>query len=261
MLEKQGPATLVLGGPTGGGLGAIIGNGTLSLTGFANHLASLALQGGDLRLASTDLSTPALTVDGPVTIASGTIRLVITQVPADTNPRILITSTGTLTGSPAVEVTDSQGNPVPVRVTTGSPGSGSILLTFGLPPLSFESWIANTTVPAGFRGPEDRNGPLDLPNLLAYTMGIDPMLADASMMPSLAPGTTTGEVLLTYRRALQSPGASLVIQASGALASWAEAEVISENVTPLGNGCEQVVARILAPAPDRAFLRLQASQP
>lgn len=260
-LEKQGPATLSLEGSTGTALSTAIGNGTLALTGSANTLASLVLEGGNLALSSADLAAPALTVSGPVTFAGGTIRLVLAQVPAGTTPRTLVASTGLLTGRPVVEVTNSVGTPVPVRVTTGAGGNGSIYLAFNLPPLTFESWIASTTVPAGRRGPEDRNGQLDLPNLLAYTMGIDPMLADATQMPSLARGTTPGEVILTFLRTTDFPGASLAIQSTGGLASWAEADVISASVTPLGNGRERVVARILAPAADRAFFRLQATQP
>ncbi|MCW1925038.1 putative Ig domain-containing protein [Luteolibacter arcticus] len=62
----------------------------------------------------------------------------------------------------------------------------------------FESWPVLATLPANRRGQDDRNGPLNLPNILAYALGINPLTAQASDLPQAALETLGGSTYLTF---------------------------------------------------------------
>ncbi|HOB97331.1 MAG TPA: SUMF1/EgtB/PvdO family nonheme iron enzyme [Verrucomicrobiota bacterium] len=53
-----------------------------------------------------------------------------------------------------------------------------------VPDFGFASWTVQTGLPGDRRGPTDRNGPLDLPNLLAYALGVNPMTAQPEDLPT-----------------------------------------------------------------------------
>ena len=57
-----------------------------------------------------------------------------------------------------------------------------------LPALPFEDWVAGTGVPEDRRDPADRNGPLQISNLEAYALGVDPMQATRGDLLSFSSG-------------------------------------------------------------------------
>lgn len=129
-LEKHGAARLELQGGTGGQMGLSLAEGALALSPATTSLTELHLSGGMLSLAAVNLASPVLAVSGPITRGQGLIRLDLTEIPTNTQPRILLTYTGTLTGQPPVAVFDGDGNQVAAEVDYGSGSNSLIFLRF-----------------------------------------------------------------------------------------------------------------------------------
>jgi len=146
----------------------------------------------------------------------------------------------------------------PVTVTMD--GNKSVSAVFGLL-ARFENWSILPSLPADRRGPFDRNGPMNLPNLLSYSMAVNPLNAKTSDLPSLGQ-PSSGTIKFTYKRSKNIPDVNLNVFASTNLATpWTAADVRSTAVLQDGGDHEKVEATIGIPAgAARFFLRLQAEQ-
>jgi sulfatase modifying factor 1 len=134
---------------------------------------------------------------------------------------------------------------------------GARLTTFAAQ--SLEDWLAAAGVPANRRGPTDRNGPLLITNLEAYTMGLNPFEADPLDLPRVERASDgSGLLHFHYRVNLRAVGVPVVIESSEDLVSWIPAEPVEEMVHGEVDGVEQREA--VFAAADPLFLRLRLGE-
>jgi hypothetical protein len=126
---------------------------------------------------------------------------------------------------------------------------------------TFAEWVVETGIPEGQRGPLDRNGPLMVQNLMAYTMGLNPLTITKEEMPEVTrPDPVAGTLHLIYQRAKNLNDASLTLRISPDLSSWSAANIVAETVMEDGGDWEKVDATIeFTPGPT-AFLDFAAEQ-
>lgn len=130
------------------------------------------------------------------------------------------------------------------------------------PPASgggFSAWVAaNPDIPADRRGALDTNGPMNLQNLMAYAMGVNPMSATTGDLPFVASmDPANGTLHFIYRRATGLSDVTLTPKVSPDLQSWKDAVLVSESTTDHGS-YETVDALIsFGPGP-MGFLKLAA---
>jgi trimeric autotransporter adhesin len=126
-------------------------------------------------------------------------------------------------------------------------------------------WSGLAGLPVDRLAPEDRNGPLNLPNLLAYAFGVDPMQADPSSLPSLvmsaagdddddgdifipfgAPmmaqggGAEVETVRFQYQRSLTAQNILMWVEVSDDLLNWQPAEILSSRIVDARMAWERV---------------------
>ena len=125
----------------------------------------------------------------------------------------------------------------------------------------FELWLQqNPTIPAERRGMLDRNGPLDMQNLMAYAMGLDPMTVTPADMPQVHSVDTTARTLhLVYRRSKNHYDAGLTPMISDNMANWSAANVLSQEVVQDGGDWEKVDVLIAFPPGNRGFIKLEST--
>lgn len=138
-------------------------------------------------------------------------------------------------------------------------GYKSIML--GAPGSGFPSWPVLASLPPNRRGPNDRNGPLDLPNLICYAAGIHPLAAVPGDLPALVTVPSVGRAAFRYRRAKNTPGVTLTPQTSTGLASWNAATILASEVIHNSADWETIEVEVPAPANVPLFFRLEAKQP
>lgn len=128
---------------------------------------------------------------------------------------------------------------------------------------SFADWPVLSSLPLDRRGPMDRNGPMNLPNILAYAMGLDPLQAEPSDLPRLTSvNPSAGTLTFVFRRSKSATDANLSVQGSTTLqaGSWGAVDIVSETTTDHGDW-ETVEVVIPKPEGKRYFLRLFAQSP
>ena len=126
----------------------------------------------------------------------------------------------------------------------------------------FANWSGLDPLPANRRGPADTNGPLNLPNLLAYAMGLDPLAATSADLPALKSiDATNGTATIAYRRSKNAPGVAVDILGATALqgGAWEPQTPQIQNITDFPDH-EWIEAEVPIPTGDRYFLRLRARQ-
>lgn len=127
------------------------------------------------------------------------------------------------------------------------------------PTSSYGSWPVLYTLPSDRRGALQRNGPLDLPNLLSYAMGINPLTATVLDQPRFsaydAPGVA---VKLRYRRAKNVPDVTLAPMVSTTMDRWQPAEILTSTIIDDSAEWELVEISVPAPSEGRLFFMLQA---
>ena len=125
----------------------------------------------------------------------------------------------------------------------------------------YELWVEeNPSIPENRRGMLDRNGPLDMQNLMAYAMGLDPMTATPADQPQVhSADTVAGTLRLVYRRSKTHYDAWLTPMVSTNLGAWTTANVISQEVLEDGGDWERVQALIGIPPGNQGFVKLQCS--
>lgn len=87
------------------------------------------------------------------------------------------------------------------------------------PGVFFSTWIENTTVPVHLREPLDRNGPLQISNLEAYALGVDPMQATREDLMRIVNGTG-GTARVRFTRNSEAEGVNLRVEVSNDLSEW-----------------------------------------
>lgn len=127
-------------------------------------------------------------------------------------------------------------------------------------PRGFADWPVLGLLPANRRGPEDRNGPLELPNLLAYALGVDPRMAvpaDSLQVRSADPAT--GRLEISFRRSKSAAGVRLAVQGSPNWepSGWSDLTVWQESREDQG-GTEWVLQTVEGSPGNIYWLRLQA---
>jgi ELWxxDGT repeat protein len=87
--------------------------------------------------------------------------------------------------------------------------------------LGFHGWVASLGLPLNRRGPTDRNGPLSLPNLLAYALGINPLTALPEHLPAARLESVGGvlHLIYMYRQSKTATGIEATIVSSDGLGS------------------------------------------
>lgn len=98
---------------------------------------------------------------------------------------------------------------------------------------AFNSWAINLGLPENSRGLTVRNGPLEIENLLAFALGIDPFEATPSDLPALSHDPDQRHLMgLTYTRSKSvSDNVLYEIQDSRTLQGWEPAELVSHTKT------------------------------
>ncbi|MCC5844937.1 MAG: choice-of-anchor D domain-containing protein [Verrucomicrobia bacterium] len=129
-----------------------------------------------------------------------------------------------------------------------------------MPGGGYATWPILEALPVDRRAPTDLNGPLNWPNLLAFAMGVNPLTATWDHLPSL------GELLLEenrvqfiFQRNPDATGVNLIPYMTTELNSeWVEVSVLSQSISPLGDGNEEVVVELPLPEGPLLFIRLEA---
>jgi uncharacterized delta-60 repeat protein len=122
----------------------------------------------------------------------------------------------------------------------------------------YEAWAILPDLPADRRDRLDTNGPLELPNILAYAMGINPLTATPADLPAFLGHTANpGQGILRFRRNPDSLDTTLQIWTSPNLetGSWIPAVVHGESLLQSGSGWQHIEAIIALPSPDQGFFR------
>jgi hypothetical protein len=211
-----------------------------------NTTTPIAFQIGDLETVPGSLSVlaqsdnQALIPDANITLGGSGTNRTITILPASNQ-----------TGNATITVTVDDGDL-----------SASENFVFTVTGGGFSDWSVLDSLPAERRGPLDSNGPLDLPNILAYAMGLDPLAATAADLPALkSMNFSSGTATISYRRSKNAPGVSIDILGATSLqgGTWNPRTSEIKNVTDFQDH-EWVEAEVSVPPVDRYFLRLRATQ-
>jgi hypothetical protein len=123
----------------------------------------------------------------------------------------------------------------------------------------FQSWPLLATLPPDKRGPLDRNGPLQIHNLLAYAMALDPLTATAADLPRVTSvDPVAGHATFRYRRAKNAPGVTLTPMTSATLNGWQPPTILQTTTVQDGGDWEVIDIRVPAPPGGKLFFQLQA---
>jgi hypothetical protein len=145
-------------------------------------------------------------------------------------------------------------------VTVAMDGNKNVSALFSLI-ARYENWSALPTLPVDRRARTHRNGPFSLPNLVAYGMGLNPLSAKASDLPSIT-AVHSNSVKFIFRRAKGLSDVSLGVKGATNLVTgpWTAADVSNTSITDQGD-YENVEVTVPKPAGGRYFLRLEATSP
>ena len=129
----------------------------------------------------------------------------------------------------------------------------------------FGGWTIARRLPVLLRGPADRNGPLGLPNLVAYALGLNPLTAQPQDLPSLTLRETGGvvTVALTYRRSKTATGIDLQVIGAAALRSgpWEPANGTPVKLGDTADGQAELWQMEFPADVPAGFFQLRVTQP
>ncbi len=130
-----------------------------------------------------------------------------------------------------------------------------------VPDSGFASWMVQAGLPGDRRGPADRNGPLDLPNLLAYALGVNPMTAQPSDLPtgSLHDAGAQKQFRFIYRRSKTAIGIELRVVGVLSLeaADWQPVTATPVKVGDTPDGLAELWQVTIPMDAPQQFLRLE----
>lgn len=99
------------------------------------------------------------------------------------------------------------------------------------PVVTFSEWVLTVALPANQQGIMDRNGPMRLPNIIAYSMDLDPMRISSADMPAFAVNEDApSEYYFEFRRRKSSNNVTITVEASDDLIDWSEVTAVKETV-------------------------------
>ncbi len=249
-----------------------------------NRTASILVASNDpdenpvaIALAGTGLNeAPTISAIEDQTRATGPIAFQVAdfETPADSlavsaqsgNPALVPDANITLGGSGANRTISilpaaNQSGSATITVTVDDGDlSASESFLFTVAGGGFADWSVLASLPADRRGATDTNGPLNLPNLLAYAMGLDPLTASAADLPSLKSiDSSNGKATISYRRSKNAPGVAIDILGAASLqgGAWEPQAAQIQKVTDFPDH-EWIEAEVTVPAGDRYFLRVRA---
>ncbi len=217
-------------------------------------------------MVSIELSLPTarLEVEGAAFLA-GTLELKLDQ---DYTPSLgdslTIVETASYTGNFANVILPTMPAGLSLRVDFSNGNLvAEVVEGDANPPTTFESWADEFEIPADRRDPLDWNGPLKIQNLMAYSMGLDPMNVTGEDMPKTAnPDPERGVIHLIYRRAKNSSEATLMPKISVDLETWSNVHIVTETILEDGGTWEKVDATIeLAPGGNGFFNFVAVGKP
>ena len=127
------------------------------------------------------------------------------------------------------------------------------------PDADFPLWAAAENLPAARRGVHDSNGPLLLDNTLAYALGVAPLTATPSMLPSFTRGGNT--LTFRYTRGRRVPGVIYRVEwSTDPAASVWSASGVNESLTSSTVAQETWTAQLVPPpGTPRLYMRLRVS--
>lgn len=134
---------------------------------------------------------------------------------------------------------------------------------------TISQWALSVGLPPDQRDPLDRTGPLSIPNVLAYAMGIDPLAATSRELPRLGPlssvrdvsaaASAEGEELyLIYQQNTDAVHVDFAIEASTDLGKWEPIKPVSEELLYERDGIEFRAARFPFEDIETIFFRARA---
>ncbi len=147
-----------------------------------------------------------------------------------------------------------------VEVTSFCGAQETVGFSLEVAALDYPTWPARETLPENRREPDDRNGPLQLQNLLAYALGLNPLTAGVGELPRLV--STSGDPAVArfrFQRALGLTDASVRLEVSRNLSDWEPAEIVATRLLESGYGWERVEVEVALPETVDFFLRLRAA--
>jgi hypothetical protein len=119
---------------------------------------------------------------------------------------------------------------------------------------TYAGWVAFWEIPSGQDGEEDANGPLAFPNIIAFSMGLNPFAAVENQVPAVLKNGS--QYTFTYLRNLNAEGIVRTIETSTSLSGWTPTAPDAENILS-DNGGQQLVEAVFNSAGDRLFFRLR----
>lgn len=125
--------------------------------------------------------------------------------------------------------------------------------------LSFAEWTLAAGVPPADAQADAVAGPLGIPNLAAYGLGLDPLEGDAADLPRLSPDAEDPDaVILTYTLNRDSAGVSVRIEQSANMSAWSEViPMRDEFIEEVADGVEKRAIQIERDATaGRGFFRV-----
>jgi subtilisin family serine protease/outer membrane protein assembly factor BamB len=124
---------------------------------------------------------------------------------------------------------------------------------------TFADWAVRLDLPIEQRGPYDRHGPLQMTNLLAYAMGLDPRTASPEDMPRMTLSPDRQWILYHYRRGTSTTGIVVAFEGSENLVEWWETVPVQDWLVERVGGVQQRTARFALENVGRFFLRMKVT--
>lgn len=123
---------------------------------------------------------------------------------------------------------------------------------------TFEDWLLEHSIPIEKSAPEDRNGALQLQNLYAYALGINPLTASKADLPSISATDPTG-IQIAYRMNGSAADLMAEFEVSGNLLEWEALAPLTDVVVSTDGGIENREAVFAWDAIENKMLRIRAS--
>lgn len=126
-----------------------------------------------------------------------------------------------------------------------------------LPGSTYADWIALYGPLPNGDGTEDRNGPLLFPNIIAFSMGLDPSTTIPDQVPSATYDAVNEVYSFFYYRDTNATGITRTIESSTVLSGWSAVTPDSEVIVSTDGSVEYVEARFNDATNLRRFFQLR----
>ncbi len=121
---------------------------------------------------------------------------------------------------------------------------------------TFAAWADSMDLDESAAGVTDRNGPLNLSNLEAYAMGINPSQATMEQLPRIALDPDNPHLIpFYYQLDTRAEGISVQMLSSVDMVQWQEATPVSDTVLSIDNDIAAHRALFQAPENGPIFIR------